>query len=72
MDALWALHAEQLARDRQQTEDALPVWGQPGAIAPRRTANEWKDRIRAQGVFSEGTRTGPYRGGALALETEPV
>ena len=69
VDALWALHAEQLARDRQQTEDALPVWGQPGAGAPRRTANEWKDRIRAQGVFSEGTRTvGPYRRLKLAMD----
>ena len=27
VDALWALHAEQLARDRRATEDALPVWG---------------------------------------------
>ena len=62
VDALWALHAEQLARDRQQTEDALPVWGQPNAAA--------------QAVFSEDTRTvgRPYRRGtgALALETGPV
>ena len=33
VDALWALHAEQLARDREQTEDALPVWGQSGVGA---------------------------------------
>ena len=34
VDALWALHVEQLARDREQTEDALPVWGQSGVGAP--------------------------------------
>ena len=39
MDALWDLHAEQQARDRQQTEDPLPVWGQPGAGAPELPAN---------------------------------
>ena len=66
-----AAYADELqcACHRQQTEDALPVWGQPGAGAPRRTANEWKDRIRAQGVFSEGTRTvGPYRRLKLAMD----
>ena len=74
MDELWALHTEQLAQDRQQTEDSLPVWGQPNAAVPsggqiRPTANEWKDRIRAQSVFSEGTRTvGPYRRLKLAMD----
>ena len=69
VDALWALHAEQLARDRLETEDTLPVWGQPAAQRPRRTANEWKDRIRAQGVFSEGTQTAsPYRRLKLVMD----
>ena len=69
VDALWALHAEQLARDRLETEDSLPVWGQPAATRQRRTANEWKDRIRAQGVFSEGTQTAsPYRRLKLAMD----
>ena len=69
VDALWALHAEQLARDRLETEDTLPVWGQPAATRQRRTANEWKDRIRAQGVFSEGTQTAsPYRRLKLVMD----
>ena len=69
VDALWALHAEQLARDRLETEDSLPVWGQPAATRQRRTANEWKDRIRAQGVFSEGTQTAsPYRRLKLVMD----
>ena len=55
VDALWALHTEQLARDHRETEDALPVWGRCSADA-RHTANTWKDRIRAQGVFSDDTR----------------
>ena len=68
VDALWALHAEQLARDRSETEDTLPVWGQPEA-ARRATANEWKDAIRSQGVFSEGTRTAsPYRRLKLVMD----
>ena len=69
VDELWALHAEQLARDHRDTEDALPVWGRPAAADPRRTANDWKDRIRAQGVFSADTRTAsPYRRLKLAMD----
>ena len=69
MDELWALHAEQLARDRRETEDTLPVWGSEGSTGPRRTSNDWKDRIREQGVFSEGTRTvGPYRRLKLVMD----
>ena len=68
VDELWALHTEQLAKDRQDTEDSLPVWGQEMA-ATRRTSNEWKERIRRQGVFSEGTRTvGPYRRLKLVMD----
>ena len=69
VDELWALHAEQLARDHRDTEDALPVWGRRAAADPRRTANDWKDRIRAQGVFSADTRTAsPYRRLKLAMD----
>ena len=69
VDELWALHAEQLARDRRETEDTLPVWGSEGSNGPRRTPNDWKDRIREQGVFSEGTRTvGPYRRLKLVMD----
>ena len=69
VDELWALHAEQLARDRLETEDTLPVWGREDATRPRRTGNDWKDRIRDQGVFSQGTRTaGPYRRLKLVMD----
>ena len=68
VDALWALHAEQLARDHRDTEDTLPVWGQAPA-RERRTPNTWKDRIRAQGIFSEDTRTAsPYRRLKLVMD----
>ena len=69
VDELWALHTEQLARDRQETEDTLPVWGQEPSAHPRRSPNHWKDRIRDQGVFSRGTRTvGPYRRLKLVMD----
>ena len=62
VDELWAAHTEQLARDHRETEDTLSVWGKPTPQRERRTTNTWKDRIRAQGIFSEGTRTAsPYR-----------
>ncbi len=69
VDALWTLHAEQLARDRRETEDTLPVWGRRGAGDEHRTSNTWKDRIRAQGVFSADTRTAsPYRRLKLVMD----
>ena len=68
VDEHWAEHVRQLAEDRAATEDALPVWGQP-QLAHQRTANEWKDKIRNQGVFSEGTRTAsPYRRLKLVMD----
>ena len=69
VDELWALHTEQLGRDRQKTEDTLPVWGRPGSRCSRRTRNHWKDQIHDQGVFSVGTRTvGPYRRLKLVMD----
>ena len=69
VDELWALHTEQLARDRRETEDTLPVWEAEGTTRPRRTPNDWKDHIRDQGVFSVGTRTvGPYRRLKLVMD----
>ena len=69
VDKLWAAHTEQLARDHQATEDTLSVWGGPDLARQRRTGNEWKDRIRAQGVYSEGTRTAsPYRRLKLVMD----
>ena len=68
VDELWALHTEQLAGDRRKTEDGLRVWGR--ALVERKTTpNEWKDRIRQQGVLSEGTRTvSPYRRLKLVMD----
>ena len=69
VDELWAAHTEQLARDHRETEDTLPVWGQPTPVRERRTTNTWKDSIRAQGIFSEGTRTAsPYRRLKLVMD----
>ena len=69
VDDLWALHTEQLGRDRRATEDTLPVWGQESSTHHRRTSNDWKDHIRDQGVFSVGTRTaGPYRRLKLVMD----
>ncbi len=68
IDELWSLHTEQLAADRRETEDTLPVWGREGT-SRRQTRNEWKDRIRAQGVFSESSRSAsPYRRLKLAMD----
>ena len=69
VDELWALHTEQLAPDRREAEDTLPVWGREVSMRPRRTANDGKDRIRDQGVFSMGTRTvSPYRRLKLVMD----
>ena len=71
VDKLWAIHAEQLGRDHRETEDTLPVWGQPAASRQRRTTNTWKDRIRAQGIFGDGgdARTAsPYRRLKLVMD----
>ncbi len=69
VDELWALHTEQLAHDHRETEDTLPVWGQPAAGRERLTANAWKDRIRAQGILSESGRTAsPYRRLKLVMD----
>ena len=69
VDALWTLHAEQLARDHRETEDGLPVWGRRAPANERHTTNTWKDRIRNQGVFSQDTRTAsPYRRLKLVMD----
>ena len=69
VDELWAAHTEQLARDHRETEDTLAVWGQPAPARERLTSNTWKDRIRAQGIYSEGTRTAsPYRRLKLVMD----
>ena len=66
VDRLWTLHTRQLTRDHHETEDPLPVWGQP---EPTRagSSNEWKDRIRRQGIFADGTAS-PYRRLKLVMD----
>ena len=51
IDALWTQHTEELARDRQRTEDALPVWGQPEPEGKRSSTRD-KDLVRANGIFN--------------------
>ncbi len=66
-DRLWALHVEQLATDREATEDDIGVWGRDADR--RRTANGWKESIRSQGVFgTEGRAASPYRRLKLAMD----
>ncbi len=66
-DRLWALHVEQLAADREATEDDIGVWGRDADR--RRTANGWKESIRSQGVFgTEGRAASPYRRLKLAMD----
>lgn len=68
IDELWALHTDQLTSDRTRTEDELPVWGRARPLREH-TANEWKEHIRDQGVFSEATRTAsPYRRLKLVMD----
>ena len=66
VDRLWTLHTRQLARDHRETEDPLPVWGHP---SPERagSSNEWKDRIRRQGIFADGTAS-PFRRLKLVMD----
>ena len=69
VDKLWALHTEQLGADHRETEDPLGVWGLDGISGGSATSNAWKDRIRAQGVLSQGTRTAsPYRRLKLVMD----
>ena len=69
IDQLWAAHTDQLGADHRETEDPLRVWGRDGAPAGNVTSNAWKDRIRAQGVLSQGTRTAsPYRRLKLVMD----
>ena len=68
IDELWALHTDQLAGDREKTEDALPVWGR-AKVTRQHTPNAWKERIRNQGVFSKESRTAsPYRRLKLVMD----
>ena len=56
IDQLWALHAEQLAMDRESTRDTVHVWGAESTVSAQRTSNRWKEQIRGQGVFGTESR----------------
>jgi hypothetical protein len=58
VDALWAEHTAQLARDRTRTEDPLPIWGQAEDVHQARTTTQEKDWVRAEGIFNLNARTG--------------
>ena len=67
VDELWGRHAEGLSKDRTLTSDDIGVWGRERP--ERRTANEWKDRIRMQGAFaSDDRKAGPYRRLKLVMD----
>ena len=61
IDRLWALHTEQIAKDRDATRDAVQVWGAKPTGSERRTSNRWKELIRVQGVYGTDSRiTSPF------------
>ena len=69
IDQLWALHTEQLARDRDATRDTVHVWGVESTGSEQRTSNHWKEQIRDQGVFgTESIVTSPFRRLKLVMD----
>ena len=69
IDQLWALHTEQLARDREATRDSVRVWGSESTGSEQRTSNRWKEQIRGQGVFGTESRvTSPFRRLKLVMD----
>ena len=69
VDLLWALHTEQLARDREATRDSVQVWGSEWTGPERRTSNRWKEQIHGQGVFGSKSRvTSPFRRLKLVMD----
>lgn len=63
IDQLWAEHTQQLAADRDRTEDALAVWpeivGRVSESVTRQgfTTTTQKDQIRATGIFNLNAKT---------------
>jgi len=69
IDRLWALHTEQLARDRESTRDSVRVWGYDSTGPEQRTSNRWKEQIRSQGVFGTESRViSPFRRLKLVMD----
>lgn len=60
VDELWQAVAEQMAKEREMTEDNLPVWQQPAKTSRHTTTTE-KDWVKSHGIFSGGSQSdGPY------------
>ena len=69
IDQLWALHTEQLARDREATRDTVRVWGMELTGPEQSTSNRWKEQIRGQGVLGTESRvTSPFRRLKLVMD----
>ncbi|MES9831156.1 MAG: N-6 DNA methylase [Candidatus Thiodiazotropha sp. DIVDIV] len=67
IDTLWQQHSEQLSKDRDATEDQLPVWPDQaeGAVTSRLT----KEETRKAGMLSEdGDIATPYRRLKLVMD----
>jgi hypothetical protein len=68
VDDLWQEHTRVLARDREATEDPLPVWpatGTSGTISTRAA----KEAIRTSGLFNEdGDLATPFRRLKLVMD----
>ncbi|WPU55898.1 hypothetical protein SQW19_16460 [Stenotrophomonas acidaminiphila] len=68
IDALWAEHAQWLARDRHATEDPMAVWPHPEP-AERRSSREEKEATRRKGLFNEDAdEATPYRRLKLVMD----
>ena len=68
VDDLWQQHARVLARDREATEDPMPVWPaeDPHASGSTRAA---KEVIRKRGLFNDdGDLATPFRRFKLVMD----
>jgi type I restriction-modification system DNA methylase subunit len=67
IDTLWRQHGEQLAKDRDATEDQLPVW--PDQAEGTVTSRLAKEETRMAGMLSEdGDIATPYRRLKLVMD----
>ncbi|MES9811663.1 MAG: N-6 DNA methylase [Candidatus Thiodiazotropha sp.] len=67
IDNLWQQHSEQLAKDRDATEDQLPVW--PDQAEGTVTSRLTKEETRKAGMLSEdGDIATPYRRLKLVMD----
>ncbi|BCG47909.1 Type II restriction enzyme, methylase subunits [Citrifermentans bremense] len=67
IDALWKQHSTQLAKDRDTTEDLLPVW--PDQTEGAVTSRSAKEETRKAGMLNEdGDIATPYRRLKLVMD----